>query len=256
MASRGGLRRLQYAFAAHIRDPERHPRPADVDDRRMAVYRELFYNNVAGFIESSFPVLRRLYEDEAWHRMVRDFFARHRCRTPLFLEIPQEFLRYLETERQPQPEDPPFLYELAHYEWVELALSVDERELPAAGLDPQGELLTGVPVVSPLAWLLSYRYPVHRIAPGFRPQRPSEQPHHLLVYRDRRDEVGFMELNPLTAALLQQLQANTRAASGGEILEAMAEALPQLDRELVLAGGREALERLREADVILGTRRP
>lgn len=256
MASSSDFRSLQYAFAAHIRDPGRHPRPAEVDDRRMGVYRELFYNNIAGFLENSFPVLRRLYPDDAWHRMVRDFLARHRCRTPLFHEIPREFLRYLDSERAPQPEDPPFLYELAHYEWVELALSVDEREPPTAGIDPQGALLTGVPVVSPLAWLLSYRYPVHRIAPDFRPQRPSEHPHHLLVYRDRRDEVGFMELNPLTAVLLERLQHNPEGACGREILEAMAQALPQLDRELVLAGGRQALEQLRTADVILGTRRP
>ncbi|NNG12205.1 MAG: DUF2063 domain-containing protein, partial [Halobacteria archaeon] len=52
--------RRQYEFAAHIRDPKHQPAPADVEDRRMGIYRELFYNNVEGFIAGTFPVLRRI----------------------------------------------------------------------------------------------------------------------------------------------------------------------------------------------------
>ncbi|RKZ79734.1 MAG: DUF2063 domain-containing protein, partial [Gammaproteobacteria bacterium] len=40
----------QYQFAGHIRDPEHNPAPADIEQRRMAIYRELFYNNIEGFI--------------------------------------------------------------------------------------------------------------------------------------------------------------------------------------------------------------
>ena len=123
------FQKKQYEFAAHIRNPEQHVRPNEVEDRRMAIYRDLFYNNVEGFISNTFPVLRSLTDDEHWHEMVRDFFSRHHCKTPLFLEIPEEFLNYLQEEREPNPDDPAFLIELAHYEWVELALSVDEDEI-------------------------------------------------------------------------------------------------------------------------------
>ena len=75
--------RRQYAFAAHIRDPGSHPVPADVDDRHMAVYRELFYNNVEGFLSTTFPVLRKLHDDTAWQALVRDYFAHHRSRTAI-----------------------------------------------------------------------------------------------------------------------------------------------------------------------------
>ena len=67
--------------------------------------------------------------------------------------------------------DPPWLAELAHYEWVELALQIAERRrLPPH--DPDGDLLDGVPVLSPLAWPLAYRWPVHRIGPDSSPSAP------------------------------------------------------------------------------------
>jgi hypothetical protein len=59
--------RRQYAFAAHIRDPEHQPAPDDIEDRRMQIYRELFYNNVEGFLSGTFPVLRKIHSDGDWH---------------------------------------------------------------------------------------------------------------------------------------------------------------------------------------------
>ncbi len=48
----------QYAFAAHIRDPENNPAPDGVEDRRMAIYRELFFNNLHNLLGSTFPVIK------------------------------------------------------------------------------------------------------------------------------------------------------------------------------------------------------
>ena len=80
---------------------EHQPAPDDVEDRRMAIYRELFYNNVEGFLSNSFPVLRKLHDDDRWHAMVRDFFSQHLAQTPLFLEIPREFLTLAGVRAQP-----------------------------------------------------------------------------------------------------------------------------------------------------------
>lgn len=243
----------QYAFAAHIRAPDRNAAPHDIEDRRMAIYRELFYNNVEGFLSNSFPVLRRLFRDENWHRMVRDFYSRHPCHSPLFLEIPHEFLSYLEQERGEQPDDPPFLRELAHYEWVELAVSVAESA-PPEGVDERGDLLDRLPVVSPLAWPLSYRYPVHRIRPDFQPQAPGEQPTYLLVYRDADDEVGFLELNPVSARLFAMLQQG-EVCSGRQALERIAGELQHPDPDAVVRGGLAILDEWRRRDIVLGTHR-
>ncbi|NNJ64266.1 MAG: DUF2063 domain-containing protein [Xanthomonadales bacterium] len=247
------LRDLQTAFAAHIRDPDRHEKPAGIEDRRMKIYRELFFSNVSSMLSSNFPVLRTLYEDGDWQRLIRDFYSEHRCQTPLFPELPKEFLRYLQDARGAREDDPPFLLELAHYEWVELALQLDERELDDERADPNGNLMSGIPVLSPLAWPLSYRFPVHRIQPGFQPREAEEEATHLLVYRDRDDEVKFMQLNDVTRYLLELLQAGG-ARSGRELLLDVAAAIRHPEPERMLPAGEKLLTDLLGKDILLGTR--
>ena len=116
------FRAVQYQFAAHLRDPRSNPPPSDLERRRTDLYCALAFTNVRNFVSDNFPVLRRLYDDAAWEALVRDYFARHRNRTPLFSRLATEFIDYLVNERD-APQDPPFLSELAHYEWMESALT-------------------------------------------------------------------------------------------------------------------------------------
>jgi uncharacterized protein len=247
------LARLQRDFAAHIRDPDAHPAPGDVEDRRMAIYRRLFFNNVSSLLAGNFPVLRSLYSESGWAALVREFYSEHRCQTPLFPELAGEFLRYLQDVRGPRERDPAFMLELAHYEWVELALSLDERELDDVAANPGGDLLQGRPVLSPLAWALTYRYPVHRIRADFQPQQPPVEATHLLVYRDRVYHVKFLLLNEVTQRLLQLLQAEPRL-SGAELLHRVALDIAHPDPRRVLEAGAGVLADLRARDVLLGTR--
>lgn len=244
--------RQQYAFAAHIRNPEKNPGPEGIEERRMKIYRELFYNNIEGFIANTYPVLRRILPDDRWHAMMRDYFAQHISHTPLFPEMPREFLKYLEHERIPQPDDPPFLLELAHYEWVELALSLLDEKIDATEIDAQGDLLDGIPVISPLAWALSYRFPVHKIGPDFQPSEAGGMQTHLIVYRDADFDVRFIEINPVTARLLQ-LFSGEDAVSGRAALQQVAAELNHPQPGIVIQGGMELLNDLRRRQVILGT---
>ena len=123
MSPQSSFMETQYQFANAIRDPDNNPAPDNIEQRRMTIYQELFYNNIEGFIANGFPVLREITPDQTWHSMIRDFMIKHRCKTPLFHEIAREFLAYLDNERSSK-NDPIFINELAHYEWVELALSV------------------------------------------------------------------------------------------------------------------------------------
>jgi len=254
MADRPEFIRRQYAFAAHIRDPEHRPAPPDVEDRRMAIYRDLFYNNVENFLAGAFPVLRRIHDDTAWHAMVREFYSSHRSHSPLFLEIPREYLSWLRDERAPRTGDYPFLYELAHYEWVELAVSVAEETPDQDGIDPGGDLLDGIPVLSPLVRNLAYAYPVQRIGPGFLPDTAPAQPTYLVVYRDRDDAVGFMEINPVTRRLLELLEEDS-GATGRQLLGRIAAEMSHPQPDVVIRGGLETLENLRSRAIVPGNRR-
>ena len=245
----------QYAFAAHIRDPQQHPCPQDVEDRRMNIYRELFYNNVESFMASSFPVIRQIMDDAQWHAMIRHYFSTHKAKTPLFTDMPREFLLYLQEEREPVESDPPFLLELAHYEWVELALALADEEKGSEQIKPNGDLLEEHPVLSSLAWSLQYHYPVHQISPDYQPDKPTDTPTFIVVYRNRNDVIGFLEINPVTTRLLQLLSEDT-AQSGRKCLEQIATEINHTDPETVIAGGLAILKDLQARDIILGTRIP
>lgn len=243
------FQQTQYQFAAHIRNPQLTPRPADIEGRRMKIYNDLFYNNVEGFMSDSFPVLRTIISDENWHSLIRRYFHNHKAKTPLFPEMPREFLYFLENEYRPAENDFPFMLELAHYEWAELALSLLDQTLPEpdTGLD---DIANVIPILSPLAWILSYQYPVHQIGPDFLPDTSGEQPTWLLLYRDREDEVHFMELNPVTARLLQLVQAK-QALTSQSLLEQIVQELNHPTPDSVITGGLQIMQDLFARQVLL-----
>ncbi len=240
--------RVQYAFAGHLRDPEGHPPPSGIEQRRLAIYRELVYNNVESFLRNGFPVLYRLLDDALWQRLVRSFLRDHRSHSPYFLEIGREFMAFLEQRRDLLAASPPFTLELCHYEWVELALDIDEREIPddeIAVIDPLDTSFS----LSPLAWLLEYRFPVHRIGPDFRPSEPGVRPTCLIVYRDRADRVRFLEVSPLVQGLARLFsQQRVRAA---DAIAALADASGYPDPEKLLEAGRTAVAQLHERSILV-----
>ncbi len=246
------LARVQYALSRHLRAPDESPPPGDIEPRRLGVYRELLYNNVEGLLADCYPVLHRVLPEARWQALVRGWIAGHRARTPLFPRLPQEFLEWLEL-RGDAAGDPPFLRELARYEWAEAALASDPRDLDLAGVEPAGDLLAGVPVASPLLWPLACRWPVHRIAPDFQPVDPPPQPTYLVVFRDRADDVRFLELNPVSARFLELLLAGG-GATGRDLLLAIADELRHPDPVAVVAGGAAVLAELHARDIVLGTR--
>jgi len=240
------FQRFQFEFARHVRNPRGAARPAGVPARRMGLYNELLSNNIASSLDACFPVARALLGPRRWPRLVRAFFRDWRCRTPHYREIPREFVRYLTEAASGLP---PWLMELAHYEWAELAVDIMDAP-PVPAHDPDGDLLDGHPVLSPALMNLAYAWSVHRIGPAYRPRRPA--PTHLLVFRRADDTVGFMELNPVSARLVALLQegAPTGRAAALRIAEELAHPHP----ETVVAGAAATLAELRAAGAIFGAR--
>lgn len=247
------VRQQQYRFAAHLRHPEKNPAPEGIEDRRLKVYRELFFNSMVSLLSSTYPVLSKILGDDRWRVLVRDFYHRHQSHTPLFPEVPEEFLAYLQDEFENDGSWPGFMLELAHYEWVELALSISEKEISDENLDTQGNILTGIPVLSPVAWPLAYEWPVHQIGPGFEPEAPGENATFLVVYRQPDDTIGFTEINAMTARLLELIGEN-ESQSGEQLLRQVAAEIGHPDPDKIVAGGSDLLENLRSRSIVPGTR--
>jgi hypothetical protein len=178
----------------------------------------------------------------------------HQAETPYFLQLPEEFLGFLQNEYEPTADDYPFLVELAHYEYAELALSVSEAQNDLADVDPDGDLLAGVPVKSALAWSFAYRFPVHRISPDFLPTEPAAESVYLALYRNRDDSVEFLELSAVTAALLEAIENNDEGMTGEALLRALADQINYPNADALVAHGADALREMRELGILTGSR--
>jgi hypothetical protein len=238
------FQQFQMAFGRRCRDP-RAARPPGVPARRMAAYEELVFNNITGFLDACFPVCRKLLGNTRWRQLNRAFYRDWRATTPWFREIPQEFLRFLATARHPLPA---WFRELAHYEWVELA--VDTSDVVASAHDPAGDLMTGQPLLNPTLMNLAYDWPVQRIGPDYRPRKPA--PVHLLVFRDDGDVVRFAEINTSTASLLALIAEH--GCSGAAACERLATESAPKSAVAVRQYGAEILKNLRRQGAILGVR--
>lgn len=218
------FQQLQRDFIAHIKHPDKNAVPAGIEPRRMAIYSELFFNNVEGFIASAYPVLKTLYDVADWQQLIRQFFCQYACSSPYFLHIAEHFLQFLQQDYQVTATDPLFLLELAHYEWAELYLATKQVEYDASAIGAE-QLQHEALKLSELSMLLAYHYPVHEISATNRPAR-SESPFFYLLYRNEHDAVKFILLNQISAALLHLLH-DTPGSTLTQLIDKLIPMLPQ-----------------------------
>lgn len=216
------FQQLQQQLTAFVRDPiQGCYAPAGekpIEERRLRAYGELFFNNFDDCFRRIFPVCVSILGQSRWTELVREFVVKHRASTPLFHEIGEEFVSFLNTDFSPKESDPDFLLELAHYEWIELALLTSPltpfsdsvmasaaEMAEVANLDRRYQL-------SQLAWPLAYQWPVHELSADYRPTEIPAQATTLLIYRHTveayKDEVSFMQLSPLLYQWLCLIEEN------------------------------------------------
>ncbi len=240
---------FQRSFGAHLRAPRRNQCPPGTPARRMAVYVELVHNNIAGFLDSCFPVARQTLGEKRWARLVKRFIATHRGETPYFREIPLEFLGWFQSTAPAGY--PAWLAALLHYEWAELAVDTMPVAADDLRVDAGVPMTEGVPVLNPAMLLLAYDWPVQRIGPTCRPRKAA--PVQLLVYRDAEDKVRFMQLNAVTARLIALLQGGSLPAQSAQ--RQLAAELGYGDVTGFCTFGEATLLELQREGVVLGVRR-
>lgn len=237
------FQRYQITFTAHIRNPKAHKKPAIVPDTRMAVYREIVFNNILGSVSACFPVCKNILGARAWRKLVRQFFANHQANSPIFREIPQQFLQFLNDVK----DLPAYLQQLAHYEWVELA--VGSQQTAVAELSKEMDLLNERPILAPANMLLEYDYAVHKISKRHIPNTTEKT--YLLVFRNSEHQVKFVELNAMTFQLLGLIQKNEM--TGKQALSWLAKAVNHPDTDAMIRFGTRILADLANQQAIAGS---
>lgn len=244
------LLRIQRHFAGHIRDPEAVAPPADLEPRRLAIYRRLVFNNISRLMASNFPVIKRLCTDQIWHDLIAGFLKEHRAETPLFPEIAKEMVRYLHRLQHEDALALPFVADLAHWEATETEVRLHPADFDRIGAGNEADPERARPVLNPTMRMVTYAWPVHLIGPRYQPSSPSVQPVILLAYRQRDDRVAFKQINALSACLIESLQAGP-AVGVLDHLEAIAGQLAPLETHAVISQGLLLIQNLRDAEVIL-----
>ncbi|OAI17558.1 DNA-binding domain-containing protein [Methylomonas koyamae] len=241
----------QRAFLNYLRNPVDACPPQGFAAERLNVYAELLYNKFDESLSACFPVINRILTPPAWRELLLEFIAGHTCRTPYYRRIPDEFVHYL---RQTRPEDPelPFLADLAHFEWVELQLSIAEAvDLPHNMLTAE-QLLRAVPVFVPVMQLLTYQWSVEDIGPDYLPTEVPEDITYILGFRDHHDQVQFVALSTATAHLVQRLQNS--GLSGEQALTEMGGHLPPAALSQFMRFGLQTLAELNQRGAIVDSR--
>jgi len=249
------FQQLQMQFAQHIRNPAVAYAPegeAAIEPRRLEAYESLFYNNIDGFFSNLFPVCKQILGESRWHELMREYMAKHQARTPLFHELGEEFMAFLSDEYEALESDPEFLLELAHYEWVELAISVS----PDEGFEPLDKdsqtaepSLDSIYQLSPVAWPLAYQWPVHLLSTDYQPHEP-EGITTLLAYRTPDDEVNFIELTPLLYQWILMIEDGADSGlSAGESFKEITEEM-EMDEAELQAFAIQTLKQLIDLNVI------
>jgi len=238
---------LQRAFTRHLRDPARVPAPA-LPEAGLEIYRHAVFFNIERFMRDNFPRVAEVLAPAVWTALIRDYLVRHQSHTPLFVELLNEFLDYLRHERA-VAEDPPWLFELAHFDWLENALASDQRVVERPSTAPPADLLAHSLRLNPVHRLERYEYPVHAIAPAFMPAGRPPRPTRLLAFRDLAGEFAVLDLNDVTVDLFEGVAGGRPARA---VLADIALRLAHPEPAKVESGGADILQRWWALGLVVG----
>jgi len=247
------FRTTQDAFVNAIKDPSTF-RDADADNaRRMEIYQSLFFNNIDNFVSTGFPVLKSIvlkqFGEKGWESLVRQFFIEHECRSPYFAEISKEFVEYLSTEPTFDITLPAFTAQLAHYEWLELDVSIRKNEENATFYD--SDHVVHAVRVSPYASLAAYQYEVHLIGDDHIPEQPAQEQQFYIVYRDQNFDVQFAHVNPVTAIMVNTLEQTDQGMEIDQLAESLVQQLPQIPSNVLINGMNQTLTDMLKKGILL-----
>lgn len=214
----------------------------------MKTYQRLVFSNIQNTLEKAYPITKELLKKDEWEGLTRDFFAAYPIKSPHLWEMPKDLYLFVKEEGHPLEHAFPFLEDLLHFEWLEIAFFI-MPDHPCQEVNSTGHLVEDPLVLNPEHRIVSFAYPVFR--QNIRGCIENKGNYFLLVYRTHKaKEVRYFELSPLHVVLWEKVKEE-----GLTVAEAIAEAgqlFPQIPFKRLLPSATDFFQKLMEEEAVLG----
>lgn len=226
---------------------------ASIGAERLLVYRSLVHNRLLTAIREFVPRVAARRGREQLRSDFAAFMELQGPRSPYLRDVPGEFVAWIGERWAEDASVPDWLAELARHELLELDVRNDPRGgEPATGADLA---LDRTVVFDGSARLMRYAFAVHRLPAavddGSEPERRSTD---LLVFRDARNKVRYLELTPWAGLVLTQLMVAGHPLAAG--LQRAADVLGEPLDDDKLGKAAMLFAELTDAGVLLGAPSP
>ncbi len=183
----------QQAFCTRLRGPYAF---LNNQSGREKVYYHLLRANLHEVLVNIYPRVIDAIGTKSWTFLLDAFLQRHAASTPYFYELPDEFLGFLWHNRAEYSQWP-WLWALAHFEWMELVATVANDLFP----EPNAAFIR----CSPLVYYCQYDCAVYPEDKTYTALEKRALPWQGAVYRNRRHGVHWLAVEPWPALLLNIL---------------------------------------------------
>ncbi len=185
-----------------------------IDARGVRIYAQLINIGRSDLMLSIYPGCARLL-NKKWPDTVKSYFDNCPPKNYRLNMAACGFSNYLKEYRHDHLRKFPYLSDLADYEWIELQLMEDDRQinsLPHATLSQPEHFEKLAPLVNPVLTIRNYNYPVPLIVDYLRegqlPRNISPREVAVAVYRDPQTHLGrYVEITAGVMQLITEAQA-------------------------------------------------
>ena len=240
------FRQFQFALARHLRDPLSAPAPVGVNVAEASGCTHEMVLHLRDVLAPAFPLTHALLGEEIWEHTVRLFLKNAPSHTPWVSTTQRAFMEYV-CENPEVQNLPAWLQDLAHFEWLQNAVSTTPVHWPE--FDAQADVMHHAVVINPTHVEASYEWPVHSIDADCK--LDDMQSTHVSMLRDLNDELQVYESSVFRGQLLDLLR---NGQTGEDAFKVLAGWLSHPEPEAFVREGAEVMAQLRREGVILGTR--
>lgn len=198
----------QQVFSQHLRDAALERTILDEEK----IYSCLLRANLREVLANIYPRLSQQLGVKKWTFFLDQFLQRHAATTPYFYQVPDEFLSFLWHNKDLYREWP-WVFALAHFEWMELVATVADVVLP----EPDVAMVQ----CSPVAYGCQYDYAVFPLEEDYAALAPRVRPWQGIVYRNRQHQVHWLVLDQWSSELFALIQQKVKSSVDDLVIERM-----------------------------------